>query len=165
MVSSSPTDPFPRDPGPSPDDGPRLTLLLSAPVWREGTLVDHLPRLLTPLGIQSIKVDSGEEAAAVIEQRTIHIAVVDLEMPLRPDQPATARGGARILQLLRRLDQPPPTVVVRPPQPKVRENVRSLVEALREGAFAVLDRPLELESMLEVMRRILARHYEDLWPT
>ena len=73
-------------------------------------------------------------------------------------------GGPRILQMLRRLTQPPPTVVVRPPQPTSRESVRSLSAALREGAFAVIDRPIELETLLEVMRRILRRHYADLWP-
>jgi hypothetical protein len=35
---------------------------------------------------------------------------------------------------------------------------------LREGAFAVLDQPVNLESMLEVLRRIVRRHYSDAWP-
>ena len=35
---------------------------------------------------------------------------------------------------------------------------------IQQGAFAVLDRPIEIESMLEVMRRILRRHYADVWP-
>ena len=55
-------------------------------------------------------------------------------------------------------------VVIRPPQPTVRESRRGLTSALREGAFAVLDRPLKLETMLETMRRVVQRHYQDLWP-
>ena len=31
-------------------------------------------------------------------------------------------------------------------------------------AFAVLDRPLHVEALLEVLRRVLKRHYENLWP-
>jgi CheY-like chemotaxis protein len=160
----------------------RLNLLLSVPHWRQANAVDQLPNLLEPMGINTLRANSGEEAADVIRHVRVHIAVVDLSVPLQrcgaagPStsaagqsapavfSPAGSEGGPRILQLLRRLDQPPPTVVVRPPQPVARESIRSLTEALREGAFAVLDQPVQLESMLEVMRRILRRYYADLWP-
>jgi hypothetical protein len=36
---------------------------------------------------------------------------------------------------------------------------------LAEGAFAVLDRPFPVESLLETLRRILQRHYAGTWPT
>jgi hypothetical protein len=78
--------------------------------------------------------------------------------------PMGIHAGPRVLQLLRRLEQPPPTVVIRPRQPVARDSARGLAAALREGAFAVLDRPIHLEMMLEVMRRILRRHYADVWP-
>jgi DNA-binding NtrC family response regulator len=144
---------------------PRLNLLLSCGGWREQTAVDQLPRLLEPMGIHAVRAASGEEAARLIAVVSIHIAIVDLTIPLRRDAPAGAAGGHRILELLRRLDPNPPTVVVRPPQPAARESVRTLSRALRDGAFAVLDRPVQLEVLLEVMRRILRRHYGDLWPT
>jgi DNA-binding response OmpR family regulator len=139
---------------------------------RDRVVLDQLPRLLEPMGIRSVVASTGEEAADIIRTVSIHVAVVDLAVPLcrfdgqdaRQPSAATAPGGPRILQLLRRLDQPPPTVVVRPPQPSVRESSRTLTDALREGAFAVLDRPIHLETMLEVMRRILRRHYAGQWP-
>ena len=148
---------------------PRLNLLLSCAAWRRDDPLDHLPPLLSPLGIQSLKAGSGEEAAEVIRNYTVHIAVVDLSIPLqRPTNAAaasqSAEAGPRVLQLLRRLESPPPTVVVRPPQPATRESARSLTQALRDGAFAVVDQPVRLESMLEVLRRILRRHYADGWP-
>jgi DNA-binding response OmpR family regulator len=145
----------------------RLNLLLSYGGWREGSAVDQLPQLLNPLGIHSIRVYSGEEAAEVISTTSIHIAVVDLAIPLhkpRETRVDDAPSGPRVLQLLRRLKQPPPTVVVRPPPSATRESVRTLSDALREGAFAVLDRPVNIETMLEVMRRVLRRHYADHWP-
>lgn len=154
------------DPNEAPS-GPRLNLLLSYGGWREGSAVDQIPQLLSPLGIHSIRVYSGEEAAEVISSTDIHIAVVDLAIPLhrrREDGPTEAPSGPRILQLLRRLHQPPPTVVVRPHQAATRESTRTLSDALREGAFAVLDRPVNIETMLEVMRRVVRRHYADNWP-
>ncbi|HRP62742.1 MAG TPA: hypothetical protein PK400_05565 [Phycisphaerales bacterium] len=143
----------------------RLNLLLSYGGWREESAVNQLPRLLEPMGIRSIRVHSGEEATEVIDTTRIHIAVVDLAIPLRRETPQTAPCGSRILKLLSRLTAPPPTVVVRPPQSAARESVRSLADALRDGAFAVLDRPVELERMLEVMRRVLRRHYAGHWPS
>ncbi|MCZ6735711.1 MAG: hypothetical protein O7F17_05685 [Planctomycetota bacterium] len=147
-----------------PPEHARLNLLLSYGGWREGSALDQLPRLLTPMGIHSVRVSSGEDATEAIRTYAIHIAVVDLAIPLLRTEPSKA-AGPRILQLLRRLDQPPPTVVVRPPQPTARDSSRGLSDALREGAFAVLDRPIDLETILEVMRRILRRHYADVWPT
>jgi hypothetical protein len=53
---------------------------------------------------------------------------------------------------------------LRPPHGATRDRCRLLGDALREGAFAVIDRPLRIETMLEVMRRIIRRHYRDHWP-
>jgi DNA-binding response OmpR family regulator len=152
-------------------ESPRLNLLLTYGGWRERPAVQQLPQLLRPMGINALEAASGEEAESLIREREVHIAVVDLELPHRADANARTRPisrteeGLRVLQLLRRLDPTPPTIVVRPPQSSTREYVRGLSQSLRDGAFAVLDRPLQLESMLEVLRRILKRHYQDAWPS
>ena len=65
----------------------------------------------------------------------------------------------------RRLDPTPPTVVVRRARPCEKDRMRALSSALRDGAFAVLDRPVQIELMLEIMRRILRRYYKDVWPS
>jgi len=146
---------------------PRLNLLLSYGGWDETSFAEQLPPLLDPMGISCVRVECGDEAAQMIQRMPVHIAVVDLEMPLHKAEDRTGPptpAGPRVLQMLRRLEKPPPTVVVRPPQPVTRESVRSLSQALREGAFAVLDRPVQLEAMLEVMRRVLRRYYRDTWP-
>ena len=153
----------------------RLNLLLSDTDWREQCFADQLPRLLTPMGVATFRVNSGREAEELIREIVVHIAVVDLRLPLRPQahQAAVARptgaggdrdGGIRILQLLRRLEAPPPTVVVRSPADRTLANQRTLRDALREGAFAVIDSPVQLEVLLETLRRILRRHYADAWP-
>jgi len=106
----------------------------------------------------------------VIQSSPVHIAVVDLGLPLdgRPSGGAGAgpAGGVRLLELLRRLDAPPPTVVVKRPT-SARDDERLIACALRAGAFAVIERPRDsrgLELMLDVLRRVLQRHYENRWP-
>ncbi|MCA9291628.1 MAG: hypothetical protein KDA25_10915 [Phycisphaerales bacterium] len=145
-------------------EGPhRLNLLLSYGGWREEPAVSQLPRLLEPMGIRSVEARTGEQAASIIRELPVHIAVVDLALPLGGTR-TTSAGGVRTLQLLRRLECPPPVIVIRPVEPSPRAHARGLSDALREGAFSVLDYPMRLETMLEVFRRILKRHYADLWP-
>lgn len=154
------------------EPGGRLNLLLSFGGWEPDPWIDRLPAMLEPMGVQSLQAGSGREAGELIERHPIHLAVVDLDLPL--DAPAApggegssvARGGARLLEILRRLSQPPPTVVVKHRRTH-RDDAREMAAALRAGAFAVIDRPREprdLEVMLEVMRRCLARHYKGRWP-
>ena len=157
----------PQPPGTDDADAarPRLSLLYAHAEEPHRPELNQLGRLLEPMGIRSIEIESGQAAADLIEQRTFHIAVIDWAVPLRADDPTSGPAGPRLLQVLRRLTAPPPTIVVRPAQPERRESVRGLSEALREGAFAVIDRPVHLETLLEVLRRIIARHYAGCWPT
>ena len=70
--------------------------------------------------------------------------------------PLAVAGGA-FVRLLRRREAPPPVIVVRPPMATTRDRSRTLTDALREGVFAVLDRPLHTERLLEVLRRATER--------
>jgi hypothetical protein len=148
--------------------GGRLNLLLSYAGWESDPWVNRLPRLLEPMGILSHRAQSGREATRVIEQLPIHIAVVDLGLPLDAAEvdDEFAEGGPRLLELLARLSQPPPVVVVKRRR-ATRDEARDLSAALKLGAFAVVDRPREsheLDLMLEVLRRCLQRHYQGRWP-
>ena len=100
----------------------------------------------------------------MIETSAIHIAIVDLAIPLEEGSIDKRPGGERVLQLLRRLDPRPPTIVIRPRQTSARENARSLARSLHEGAFTVVDRPAVLETLLDALQRVLRRHYSDRWP-
>lgn len=128
-------------------------------------MVVQLPSLLKPMGIRSLTADSGEEATNVIENNVIHIALVDLSLPLRTGCPKGAPAGERILQLLRRLDSPPPTIVLRPHQANHRASARSLARSMQEGAFTVVDRPARLETLLDALQRVLRRYYRNEWPS
>lgn len=152
-----------------PPAGGRLNLLLSAagPVaWRDEAWADMLPSLLKPMGVQTWRVRSGREAAKLLQNTPVHIALVDLTLPLDDDAPGPGvpEGGPKLLELLSRLASPPPTVVVKHGRSQ-KEDARTLASVLRAGAFAVLERPVHIETALEVMRRILCRHYSGRWPT
>ncbi|HEB60963.1 MAG TPA: response regulator transcription factor [Phycisphaeraceae bacterium] len=151
---------------PQPGKKSRLNLLLSEAEDTGTRWADLMPRLLEPLGVHSLRAHSGEEAASFIRREPIHLAVVDLAVPLstpRPGQTSVEPGGVRILQLLSRLETPPPTVIVRRRQPN-RTSDRQLINALQAGAFSVVDQPVDLELLLETLRRALRRFYKDAWP-
>jgi len=164
----------------SPSDclpGGRLNLLLSYAGWHPDPWVERLPRLLEPMGILSHRAGSGKEAQDVIKSIQIHIAVVDLGLPLdltpagitssdQASAPELEEGGARLLELLHRMSTPPPTVVVKRARSQ-RDDHRDMAQALRMGAFAVVDRPHDahdLNVLLEVLRRCLGRFYDGRWP-
>lgn len=158
-------------PDPAPAPAGRMNLLLSHAGWQDESWADRLPRLLEPMGVRSIRASDAREASHVIATYRVHIAVVDLGLPLAraSDVPGPAEheeSGPRLLDLLRRLEQPPPTVVIKRSK-TARDDVREMHAALRMGAFAVVDRPRDergLELMLDILRRCLARYYQGRWP-
>jgi len=152
--------------------GGRLNLLLSCATWRHDSWADRLPRLLEPMGIHSVRARSAKEAEQVIRNVPVHIAIVDMGLPLdesKPDgeghrQLGSEESGPRILELLKRLSSPPPTVIVKSHRGH-RDECRHLNAALRCGVFAVVDRStIDVEPMLKILQRCLLRFYQDQWP-
>lgn len=153
--------------GTSGGGGGRLNLLLSYAGWQEESWADHLPRLLEPFGVAAWRAASAHEATTLLRRMPVHIAVVDLSMPLQStteERETIESAGIRVLELLARLDHPVPTVVVNRRRTR-REESRQLASALEAGVFAVLEPPVRVETALEVMRRVLRRHYADRWPS
>ena len=164
-------------PAPLPTSGPnpsgphpsgRLNLLLSHAPWHNWAWIDSLPRLLEPMGVVATRVTSAKCAERFVRSQIVHIAVVDVSLPMEdttPEARAEAEeAGNRVLELLSRLTAPPPTVVVHPPRLS-RDSNREMQNALRFGAFAVVDRSAaDLEMMLSIMQRCLRRHYHGRWP-
>jgi CheY-like chemotaxis protein len=176
-VGATPPPEAPPAPPPgvanSPGD-PRLNLLLTYGGWRESSWADCLPTLLEPMGVRSFRASSGAEAAQVLRSTPIHAAVVDLRLPLDRCAAATRtettpaspseEGGERLLEILRRLEAPPPTVVVTRDRTP-RERMRELHHALRHGAYAVvLGSAADAEQMLRVLQRLVTRYYQNRWP-
>jgi CheY-like chemotaxis protein len=145
----------------------RLNLLLSAGGWQPGPWVERLPVILEPIGVRSHVAASARSAERVIQANSIHIAIVDLALPMDDaGDGGDNEAGVQLLELLARMAVPPPTVVIKRRR-SARDDRREIAAALRAGAFAVVDRPNaqnDLESLLEVLRRCLGRHYAGRWP-
>lgn len=152
-----------RQAGDGAEFGGRLNLLVTCAGWQSETWADRLPRVLEPLGVQSVRARSAVEAERVIYQLPVHIALLDLGLPLDPSR-GGEEGGARVLELLARLEARPPMVVIKSSR-SPRDESRALSAALRLGAFAVVDRTAaDVETMLRIMQRCLLRHYRGRWP-
>lgn len=145
----------------------------------------QLPRLMEPLGVVSYKVRCGEEALDVAQHVPIHAAVVDLAVPRvaaanqtgeaagpaadvapqtqQPSAPGAIPGGLWLLELFRRLPNNPPVVIVRSRTFTSQDVNRILQDALRLGAFTVIENP-RLEELLTVFQRMLNRLYRGQWP-
>jgi len=154
--------------------GARLNVLLTEdrPHAPEHWL-EQLPRLLEPQGIAAYLARTAQEALELVRQLEIHAAVIDMETPMggaRGVRLAAGVGGAHdaaglwLLELFRRLPSRPPIVLVHNPVISRREIEHLLNEALRLGAFSVVSKPVALEQVLDVFRRLLDRQYRGTWP-
>ena len=164
-----------------PPSGSRFNVLLTQDRPRGQThWTTQLPLLLRPQGVAAYVVRTGREAMDLAETMEIHAAVIDLGTPFEQSQSAqdsplgsAITGSARasgaggqlwLVDLFRRLPNQPPVVVVHNPAYSQRQVERLLREALRLGAFSVLRKPVELEEILRVFRRLVDRQYRGSWP-
>ncbi len=154
------------------DSVERLNVLLTD---QDQPWSEQLPRLLEPQGVRAIRVDNVRDALDVVEARPIHVAVVDMAVPLEPtSEPQRASrewvrrhrtpGGLKLLRVIRSMAPTPPTVVIRGRMFDPRIDDRLLAEALKLEAFSVLDQPVRLEQLLGVLRRLMERYYGGRWP-
>ncbi|GAB4195619.1 MAG: hypothetical protein Kow00105_09860 [Phycisphaeraceae bacterium] len=136
----------------------------------------QLPRLLQPQGVRSYVARSGRQALGLMSQVNIHAALIDLATP--QDDPQSQPGprlgfmaqmrtgdeGLWVLEMLRRQPNRPPVVVVNSRAIAPGQAQRYLNQALRLGAFTIVNRPNDLEDMLNVIKRLIDRQYEGTWP-
>jgi len=145
--------------------------------------IGQLPRLLEPQGVLVYVARSGHEAIELAGELTVHAAVIDLGTPRGARSPRGDATGAQrpteglpqaqemmpagvwLLELFRRMRNSPPTVVLRSPAYSRAEAERLMQEVLRLGAFSVLEKPVQLEQLLSVFRRLLDRQYRGMWPS
>lgn len=135
----------------------------------------QLPRLLQPQGVNAYLARSGREAVDMVNDLEIHAALIDLATP--QDDPSNPAGvgtgsspvgeaqGLWVLEVIRRLPNRPPVVVINSRAIAPRQAQRFLNDALRLGAFSVINRPSDIEDMLAVIRRLIDRQYEGAWPS
>ena len=114
-------------------------------------------RLLEPQGIQTLSARSGREAIDLIESNSVHVAVLDVQMP--------QLGGLQVVKRLRELQKNTPQRLV-PPAILVANDLTShlLREALMNHVFSVLSKPVDYGLLLDALARVVRRHYESRWP-
>jgi CheY-like chemotaxis protein len=169
--------------------GTRFNILLTEdrPHTGEQHWTDQLPRLLQPQGVEAFVASTGRDAIRLAERFAIHAAVIDMGTPLGEaldamssppsggsgavPSPPTPSGAAQagpaglwLLELFRRMPNRPPVVLLRKPAYSRGQAERILRDALRLGAFSVMNKPVELEQLLAVFQRLVDRRYSGAWP-
>jgi DNA-binding NtrC family response regulator len=134
--------------GAQPQVGNRLNVLLANE--QEGWS-QTVSRLLEPQGVNTICAHSGREALELIEANFIHVAVLDVRMPLM--------GGLQVVKSMRDLQHHPPAILLAD-----HLTHHLLHEALGMHVFSVLSKPVDLNVLLDSLARVLRRYYESRWP-
>jgi DNA-binding NtrC family response regulator len=126
----------------------RLTVLLANEQegWHQ-----TVRRLLEPQGVQTVSARSGREALSLMQSRSIHVAVLDQSMP--------QLGGLQVAKLMRDMQHAPPAILL---ANALTTNL--LHEALAMHFFSVLAKPVDFNSLLDALARVMKRHYEGRWP-
>ncbi len=130
------------------DSPNRLTVLLANEQEGWHQTVRHL---LEPQGVQTLSARNGREALHLIESQSIHVAVLDHQMP--------QLGGLQVIKLLRELDKAPPAILL------ANDLTSALLrEALGMHVFSVLSKPVDFNVLLDALARVMRRYYESRWP-
>jgi CheY-like chemotaxis protein len=130
------------------DTAHRLTVLLADEQERWALTVRDL---LAPQGVQTVAVHTGREALEWIESGTIHVAVLDQQMP--------QLGGLQVVKRMRDLPGAPPAILL-------TDHLTNhlLHEALGMKVFSVLSKPVDFNLLLDSLARVMRRYYESRWP-
>ncbi len=130
--------------------GNRLTVLL--PDEHNEGWHENVRQLLRPQGVETVLARTGREALEMIEAGRVHLAVLDVHMP--------QLGGLQVVRLMREQgDAATPAILLAD-----QLSNQLLHEALGMRVFSVLSKPVDLNLLLDVMARVLRRHYQSRWP-
>src|SRR3984957_2860179 len=130
------------------DSAHRLTVLL-ADENQDWALT--VRGLLAPQGVQTVAARTGREALRLIESGTIHVAVLDQQMP--------QLGGLQVVKRMREMPGAPPAILL-------TDHLTNhlLHEALGMKVFSVLSKPVDFNLLLDAIARVLRRYHESRWP-
>lgn len=156
---------------PSPESDPRdarfRVLLTEDRARTDDHWTRQLPALLRPMGVDALIASTGQQALDLIQHDPIHAAIIDLATPKAAqtgNAQAAAGGGIWLMQVLQRLPNRPPVVVVNSNSYSQRQVQRLLNQALELGAFSVVNRPVRLDALLATFQRLFERAYNNTWP-
>jgi DNA-binding response OmpR family regulator len=119
----------------------RILLVDDDPVVR-----DSLNDVLVSEGYTVIQAENGQQALDLLKQSRVDLTLLDLNMPIK--------GGWDTFEQLTREHPLIPVIIV-----TARPN--QLFTALSAGAGALLEKPMDMPSLLETMRKLLAETTEE----
>jgi len=103
-------------------------------------LCDNLVDILDDRGYHAVAVPDGSQAIALVEQTPFDVILMDVKMP--------AMNGVETYKRIKRIS--PQAVVIMMTAYSVEELVQ---EALAEGAYGVLYKPLDIDRVVELIER------------
>ncbi|MFL5404417.1 MAG: sigma-54-dependent transcriptional regulator [Myxococcales bacterium] len=109
---------------------------------------DHAQVMCEALTRQGHKCDvtyNLAEASAKLDRRPYDVVVTDLVMEGR-------RDGLELLKKIKQIDPPPPVILV-----TAHGDIRTAVQAMDEGAYSFIEKPLDLEHFRAQVNRAVER--------
>lgn len=97
---------------------------------------DSITDILVAKGYEVESENSGPDAIARVEEKSFHVILMDIKMPVM--------SGVEALKQIKKIS--PKTVVIMMTAFSVEDLIR---EALQEGAFGCLRKPLDIDKLLE----------------
>ena len=107
-----------------------------------------LASFLTHCGVSVETAASGPEALKRIQVRRPALLISDVRMP--------GMSGLELFQSLRSMENALPTLLV-----TAHVDVRDAVGAMRQGALDYLEKPIDLEELLDAVRAVLGERMPD----
>ena len=112
----------------------------------EPSILGVLKETLTHFGYRVTCATSGAEALAAIRSELFDAAITDIRMP--------DMDGLELLREIKRQDESIEVIVM-----TGYPTITSAVEALKEGAYDYLSKPLIFDELEHVMRRVIERRF------
>ena len=107
---------------------------------------EGLRRILEPEGFRTFLAESGEEAIDIVQDRQVHLALLDQQLP--------RLTGLETLRILRQINAILPVILV-----TADATERLMREALSARAFSVIPKPVSRNLVVYVVQRALSHAY------
>ncbi len=115
----------------------------------EEEFIDLLSQRLETRGLKIVTVTSGEEAVEMADDKNLDVAVVDFAMP-----------GIDGIETLRRIrDRRPDVEII---MLTGQGTIQSGIEAMKHGAFDYLEKPVDLNVLMEKIRLAKLQRMQSL---
>jgi CheY-like chemotaxis protein len=123
----------------------------------EGVLVEYLPLVLQPMGLEVIGTTSIPDAMEKLKNEEFDLALVDIMMPVAEDMDADAldygrRTGVEVIRRIRSARPALPIVAI-----TIIMDDDLIRSAKNEGAVAVISKPAEPAHIAERLERVLTQ--------